>query len=294
MTSTEVPILHARTLAEAYLYISLVIAADDLNPTNNTEPPTHEPAPTTDEPNKHLVRGESDEVREPDRCRDAEQVEEVEEGAKGVQKVAEAGEGVQEVDTFRGAGDAGEGIQELGAFGDAHPRARSRVIDYERCTTLTEGRTAWTLLFDGPGTGPRHRIIIVIPYETEFAARHGEARFGPGRSEIIDPGQWQLAGAGYAHRALHEATLYAQNPTDRARYQEVLANWSYAVDAVAEAAKFLPDDADAIPEDAFWTEEGATTRHDEPERFTREGLQSDLTLYQHHLTHFQNLHPPPR
>ncbi|MEV6982933.1 hypothetical protein AB0M95_16950 [Sphaerisporangium sp. NPDC051017] len=247
MTSTEVPILHARTLAEAYLYISLVIAADDLNPPNDTESPPQEPPPNTE---KLLT----------------------------TEKVADVGEGVQELDAFR----------------DADPGARSRVIDYERCTTLTEGRTAWTLLFDGPCTGPRHRIIIVIPYETEFAARHGEARFGPGRSEIIDPGQWQLAGAGYAHRALREAALYAQNPTGHARYQEVLANWSYAVDAVAEAAKFLPDDADEIPEDAFWTEEGATTRHDEPERFTREGLQSDLTLYQHHLTHFQNLHPPPR
>ncbi|RCG32642.1 hypothetical protein DQ384_03895 [Sphaerisporangium album] len=237
MAGTEVPILHARTLAEAYLFLNLVIASDDLTSLDETE----EPAGTepTREPAEPGGTGEPDEVEH------------------------------------------------------AEPRARGRVIDYERWTTLTEGRTAWTLLFDGPDTGPRHRIIIVIPYETEFAARHGRPRFGPGRSDIIDPGQWQLAGAGYAHRALREAALYAENPTDHDRFQEVVANWAYARDAVAEAAKFLPDGADEIPEEAFWTEEGATTRRDEPERFTRDGLQSDLALYQHHLDRFVEVHGPP-
>ncbi|MBB5628783.1 hypothetical protein [Sphaerisporangium krabiense] len=222
----DVPILRARTLVEAYLYINLTVAADDVDPADD----------------------------------------EAAEGTAG-------GEVTEDAEATR-------------------RRAARRVIDYERWTTLTEGRAAWTLLFDGPDTGPRHKIILVVPYETEFAARRGELRFGPGRSEIIDPGQWQLVGAGYARRAMRDDLLYAENPGDRQRFHEVILNWTHARDAVAEAAKFLPEDGDEIPETAFWSEEGAATRRDEPERFTREGLESDIALYQRNLDHFLSLHGP--
>ncbi|MCW2880107.1 MAG: hypothetical protein JWQ95_4207 [Sphaerisporangium sp.] len=202
-----VPILRARTLVEAYLYINLTVAAA-------TEP--------TDQPE-------------------------------------------DENEAVAGVGPA---------------------LDYDRWTTLTEGPEAWTLLFDGPDTGERHRFALFVPYETEYASRRENLRFGPGRSEIIDPGQWQLLGAGYARRALRDDLFFAETPTDPERFHDVVVGWEFARDAVVEAAKFLAEGADEVPEEAFWTEVGAATRRDEPERFTRDGLESDIALYQRNLDDF--------
>jgi hypothetical protein len=142
--------------------------------------------------------------------------------------------------------------------------------DHRPWTTITEGADAWTLVYDRDG----HHVELRVPYATEQAARRGGSRFGPGVSALIDAGQWVLAGAGYARMALEDDLLSSP---------DAAAGWLLARDAAAEAVKFLPEGAAELPPEAFWTPVGAAAREQEPARFTRERLQSDLDFYQRNL-----------
>ncbi|MEO3810486.1 hypothetical protein ABGB17_15920 [Sphaerisporangium sp. B11E5] len=166
--------------------------------------------------------------------------------------------------------------------------------DYDAHTTLTEGREAWTVRFDGGEMGLPLRLAVVVPYHTEFAARREGIRFGHGPSEIIDPGQWRVISGGYARQALRDDLLFAKDPTDTTRYQGVVLGWESARDAAAEVAKFLPDEADEIPAETFWTEMGRTARHDDPEWFTREGIAEAIAFFQESLDDFVAAHPQHR
>ncbi|MEV6982934.1 hypothetical protein AB0M95_16955 [Sphaerisporangium sp. NPDC051017] len=160
-------------------------------------------------------------------------------------------------------------------------------------TTLTEGADAWTLRFDGPATGPRHLIDVVVPYRTEAEARRDRLRFGPGPSELVDAGQWRLVADEYAQRALAADLSFADTPEDDERYHEVVLNWEFARDALAEAAKFLPagaDAADTVPETAFWTGMGTAVREEDPGRFTRSRLEDDIAFYGENLQHFTDMY----
>ncbi|WP_113699825.1 hypothetical protein [Nonomuraea lactucae] len=147
--------------------------------------------------------------------------------------------------------------------------------DHRPWTTLTEGEDAWTLVFDRDG----HHIELRIPYATEHAARRDDLHFGPGTSTLIDAGQWVLTGAAYARMALEDDLLSSP---------DAALGWRLARDAAAEAAKFLPEGAAELPPGAFWTALGTAAREQEPERFTRERLESDLAFYQQNLDRLQS------
>ncbi|MEV0146452.1 MULTISPECIES: hypothetical protein [unclassified Nonomuraea] len=136
-------------------------------------------------------------------------------------------------------------------------------------------------------------LEILVPYEAESAARELELIFGTGLSELIDPGQWVLIATTYANRALEGALLHAADPSDDRRYDGVVADWTFAADAVAEALKFFPPGAAELPPDAFWTELGRSVRESQPERVTRHKLESDLALYRRSLDDFLRLHSEP-
>ncbi|MFI7440492.1 hypothetical protein [Nonomuraea indica] len=142
--------------------------------------------------------------------------------------------------------------------------------DHRPWTTVTEGPAAWTLVYDRG----RHHIELRVPYTTEAAARHEGLSFGSGVSTLIDAGEWVLTGAGYARQALEDDLLSAPGAAD---------GWRLARDAAAEALKFLPEDADELPPTAFWTPLGTAAREREPDRFTRERLESDLAFYEQSL-----------
>ncbi|MEV7969726.1 hypothetical protein AB0O34_27665 [Sphaerisporangium sp. NPDC088356] len=158
-----------------------------------------------------------------------------------------------------------------------------------RWATLSEGQEAWTLRFDGPDTGRRHLIEILVPYQTESEARRDRLRFGPGVSELIDAGQWLSISLAYAQRALNADLSYAEAPGDEESYTDVVLNWEFARDAAAEAAKFLPVGADEVPPEAFWTEPGAAVRAADPERFTRPRLEDDIAFYQQNIDDFTGM-----
>ncbi|UBU18567.1 hypothetical protein [Nonomuraea gerenzanensis] len=149
--------------------------------------------------------------------------------------------------------------------------------------SVTETPDGWLVRAGG--------LEVPVPYEAEQAARRTGTTFGTGVSELLDPGQWTLIGATYASRALEGALFFTADPSpDPGRFQAVVADWSYAADALAEALKFLPDGAEALPPETFWTELGRSARDAEPERFTRAKLESDLAFYRQSLADFQRLH----
>lgn len=151
-------------------------------------------------------------------------------------------------------------------------------------TSLTEGLDAWTLRHEDPP------IEVLVPYATEAEARRDGLRFGAGVSELIDAGQWLQIAAVYARRARRESLFFTQDPADEERYVSIVEGWELARDATVEAAKFLTDDADELPPEAFWTEMGASARRESPDRFTRDHLDSDIAFCEQSLEDFRRLH----
>ncbi|MGV9305643.1 hypothetical protein ACWENQ_09585 [Nonomuraea sp. NPDC004354] len=150
--------------------------------------------------------------------------------------------------------------------------------------TLTEGEESWTLRLDG--------VEVEVPYQGEATARLDELTFGEGRSELIDPGQWVFVAGTYARRTLSESLSFTANPDDDEQFENVAAGWQFAADAIAEALKFLPPGADAVPAEACWTPMGRALHEANPERFTRQQLESDLLFYRQNLEDFWQLHRP--
>lgn len=150
--------------------------------------------------------------------------------------------------------------------------------------TLTEGELSWTLRLDG--------VEVEVPFLGEAAVRLDELSFGEGISELIDAGQWVFVAETYARRALSQDLSYAVNPGDDELFEAVAEGWEYAADAVAEALKFVPPEAGALPDEAFWTPMGRALRAANPERFTVDRLQDDQAFYRQNLEDFWQTHRP--
>ncbi|MEU4194053.1 hypothetical protein AB0E69_19285 [Kribbella sp. NPDC026611] len=142
---------------------------------------------------------------------------------------------------------------------------------------LTEGEDAWTLASTAGD--------ITIRYASEQAARTVGARFGLGVSELIDAAQWAMVAASYGRRAL-EADLTFTGPRGENR-STVELNWEFAVEAVTEAIKFLPDGAAEVPAEAVWTAYGAQAIAREPQLVTRAKLYDDLEYYRGTLADYR-------
>lgn len=83
---------------------------------------------------------------------------------------------------------------------------------------------------------------------------------GPEPSQVLDPGRWL---------ALADQLASMLPPDDPQTSNEALA---LAAAAVAEVIKFVPAGEDAVPPEAFWTEEGRQVYDAEPGRFQRDRL----------------------
>ncbi|TWD84384.1 hypothetical protein FB561_5571 [Kribbella amoyensis] len=87
---------------------------------------------------------------------------------------------------------------------------------------------------------------------------------GPEPSELIDAGEWMAV----ADRAAGSVPAGA----DLAGDQEAAVVLQVARAAVEEVLKFVPAGADAVPDNAFWTDDGQAVRAAEPGRFRLERL----------------------
>ncbi|MFF4772111.1 hypothetical protein [Microtetraspora fusca] len=147
---------------------------------------------------------------------------------------------------------------------------------------LSEEEDGWRVTLDD--------AEVFVPYVAEAEVRREDLTFGSGVSELIDPGQWVQIGTTYARRALEASLFFAADPSSDERYMDIVTDWRFAADAVAEALKFVPDDADALPEASFWTEPGREAYEREPARFTRARMEDDLAYYRTSLDGFVRLH----
>lgn len=147
-------------------------------------------------------------------------------------------------------------------------------------TTRTEGEDSWTI---SSSLGE-----VEVPFRTEDEARKLGERFGLGVSLLLDAGVWVSLASVWAQRAQDADLEYTGQPGQNRERVEV--NWEFARDAMAEALKFLPEGADAIPADAFWTDLGTRVYEKNPELFTRARLTEDHEFYRDTLEDFRSLY----
>jgi hypothetical protein len=142
---------------------------------------------------------------------------------------------------------------------------------------LTEGEDAWTLT---SAAGE-----LTVRYASEEAARAVGARFGLGVSELVDAAQWAMVARSYADRALAADLAYEGEALGTAR-RLVELNWEFAAEAQYEALKFLPENADRVPDEGVWSEYGRQAVEREPGLLTRAKLNDDREYYEGTLQDF--------
>ncbi len=155
--------------------------------------------------------------------------------------------------------------------------------DLQPGVNVTEGETAWTY---ASASGD-----IEVPYASEDASRKVGVPFGLGVSTLIDAAQWAVLAATFARRALTADMAYTGQPGQDRSVVEL--NWEYAAYAVREALKFLPEDADEVPESAIWSEFGRQALAESPQLVHRAKLFDDLKYYEGTLSDFRALYDGP-
>ncbi|GAB3160520.1 hypothetical protein GCM10027290_66660 [Micromonospora sonneratiae] len=97
---------------------------------------------------------------------------------------------------------------------------------------------------------------------------------GDGPSELLDPGEWVAVSQAYGAVADAVAEAMAAEPgdPDPAERTAAVEMLTMAVNALDEAAKFFPPDAETLPTSAFWTANGHDVRRSAPEWFERRHL----------------------
>ncbi|MGW0434447.1 hypothetical protein ACWDV4_18145 [Micromonospora sp. NPDC003197] len=112
------------------------------------------------------------------------------------------------------------------------------------------------------------------------APAEGEWAPGSQRSELIDAGEWLWVSDIYGSVPVEMDDL---SEAERAQARiDLLA----ARAAINEVLKFLPDDAAAVPDDAFWSHRGRLVRAAEPGRFGRVRLEAARAAYDRALAGF--------
>lgn len=147
-------------------------------------------------------------------------------------------------------------------------------------TSLTEGTDAWTV----------HSELgdVAVRYQSEDVSRRLGVMYGLGVSQLIDAGQWIMISQTFARRALEADMAYTAQPGQDRTTVEL--NWQFAAEAVGEAMKFVPEGADRLPEQAFWSELGAQFAREQPDAITRTQLADDYEYYTGTLDDFRQLY----
>jgi hypothetical protein len=110
---------------------------------------------------------------------------------------------------------------------------------------------------------------------------------GPEPSRIIDPGEFLWI----SDRVSAEAGRQLLS-TPPAEHRQVRPATAYAIAALEEVAKFLPDGADRIPQDRFVSERGRAMYAQDPTRFTRKDITAALELKRKILAGIDHFSPP--
>lgn len=114
---------------------------------------------------------------------------------------------------------------------------------WDQGVTSVDGELAASYIGRCPGCGIGREFLFGLPAVETPPGTFG----GSEASEILDAGQWMTIADNTADRELARA-------------------------AVEEVVKFVPAGESVVPDDAFWTDEGARVRAEEPGRFRLERL----------------------
>ena len=155
-------------------------------------------------------------------------------------------------------------------FMDLHP--------CEVCGEEQFDRTAAVVVVDGdlasrytgvcPQCGNPREFTFRLPDETPMPDPD-EPSFGDARpSELLDAGEWLWVADDLARRIPAEPDGMDSDERRRARH-----DIRTAAAAVAEARKFVPPGADAVPADVLWSPTGRAVHEEEPGRFDAQRLQ---------------------
>lgn len=101
---------------------------------------------------------------------------------------------------------------------------------------------------------------------------------GSAPSWIIDPGEFLQTGRLFAATAPDDPAALGDDEFHGA--YDALA---FAIATVEEALKFIPEDADAVPVEAFHTATGRRLCEESPDQFTRSSLAATLAGYRRRL-----------
>jgi hypothetical protein len=138
--------------------------------------------------------------------------------------------------------------------------------DWRHATGTADGELASVYDATCPDCGAEREYAFGLP-PTETGGDF--PNFGGDEpSELLDPGRWLALADQLASR------LPRDDPETRAQALAIAAA------AVAEVIKFVPLGEDAVPEGAFWTDNGRRMYGAEPGRFRRGRLQVVLETYQ--------------
>lgn len=130
---------------------------------------------------------------------------------------------------------------------------------WDQGLTEVDGELANSYVSVCPGCGIEREFFFGVP-EREIAPGPFPTFGGAEPSEILDAGQWLEAA---------DAAASELPPDD---HEEAARLRAVAGAAVEEVVKFIPPGEDAVPDDAFWTDEGLRIRAAEPGRFRLERL----------------------
>src|SRR5205807_7015024 len=136
--------------------------------------------------------------------------------------------------------------------------------DFGVLTLLDDGGRSESYVGRCAECGNEREVLFRLPEPADRAqGAAGGGRFGgPEASGLLDAAEW-LALAG---------TVELASGPGRDR----LVRLEYARDAYAEALKFIPAGADAVPESALFSDVGRDRLRTEPESLTRGYLEAQL------------------
>ncbi|MGA8113565.1 MAG: hypothetical protein WCA46_07890 [Actinocatenispora sp.] len=161
------------------------------------------------------------------------------------------------------------------------------ILDFERDSRLHRADGGgYVLRFDGVVDGGRIRVDVEIPRDDETDDDIGVRSYGPGRSTLLDAGQWFYVEVARVNVAVAELTALGDRAATDPRYNTIVRAWEAAAGAVDEIAKFLPEGAGSVPVDAFWTDAGRRALELQPDLFQRERIILSQRRYRQKITEF--------
>jgi hypothetical protein len=159
----------------------------------------------------------------------------------------------------------------IAVFLEPCPACAAHGLDAVAETVVSDGEPF--LRFAGPCPACATPREYLFPRADEVVT--GEQQLGgESPSQVLDAGQWVRYALFLADGTPEEPDGLAADDRADARLDLLLA-----ADALAEALKFLPPDADELPRSAVWTDDGLAVFVEAPSRFGRSWLTYTMESY---------------